>query len=341
MRRFAREEFNSAELLACARNARVAACFAMEVLQADGAEAWHRVCSETFVPLETVTGERFHGTIEHVQMDGVSVSRVMCDPCLVSRSKRTILAAPRSEILVNFMDHGIGGLRAVHDTVLTEGQASLCEADRAYALHFEAPVTVLTLQLERSLLTMKDARIRDAHARLIPNAARLAILRQFLIGILEAGRLGLDHRTEYGFVARDLLVLALHQHEQVDSTIDQDSAYVLFQSFLQRHFADPELTIEKVARLHRISRRYMEGVFARHGHSPAAYLRSLRVDQACKILAARQSTTIAETARLVGFNDVATFSRAFRRATGSTPDAWRQRDHLASLQSLAIESTPA
>ena len=54
------------------------------------------------------------------------------------------------------------------------------------------------------------------------------------------------------------------------------------------------------------------------------YLRGLRIDRACKALTA-SSHPIATIALDAGFADQSHFSRVFRRVTGETPRAWRQR----------------
>jgi len=296
----------------------------MEVLRAGDAETWQRLCSETFVPLDSETGDNFEGQIEHVRMDGISVSRVTCGPCCVGRSRRIILQASRPDVLLNLVDQGRGTVRTPDGrSALDEGDGALCEADAEYQLNLPTPVTVLTLQLDRSLLPLADSRIRAAHGTPLGSAGRLAVLRHFMTGLLTGATLGLDQDEQYGVVARNLLLLTLHTHDDLASSVEEDSAYVLVRTQLERHFTDPDLTIDMVARRLRVSRRYLESVFARHGRSPAAYLRSLRLDRAKNILAS--NSTVTEAARRAGFSDVATFSRAFRRATGMPPAVWRQR----------------
>lgn len=63
-------------------------------------------------------------------------------------------------------------------------------------------------------------------------------------------------------------------------------------------------------------------LFARAGDNPAAHLRGLRLDEARRRLC-ETSATITDVAFGVGFNDVDTFTRAFRRAHGLPPREWR------------------
>jgi len=60
------------------------------------------------------------------------------------------------------------------------------------------------------------------------------------------------------------------------------------------------------------------------GQSPASYLAQVRMDAAMTYLS-QDGLTVSETARMLGYESDAGFSRAFRRHTGSTPSVWRQR----------------
>lgn len=60
------------------------------------------------------------------------------------------------------------------------------------------------------------------------------------------------------------------------------------------------------------------------GQSPASYLAQVRMDAAMSYLS-NDGLTVSETARMLGYESDAGFSRAFRRHTGSVPSVWRQR----------------
>ncbi|WP_234791444.1 FCD domain-containing protein [Mycolicibacterium mucogenicum] len=110
------------------------------------------------------------------------------------------------------------------------------------------------------------------------------------------------------------------------SALPADAMYTNIRYFLQNHFADAELSLEHVARHHNISRRYLEGLFARRAQSPAAYIRGLRLERARLLLQQQSTSTIESIAYQAGFADVGTFIRAFRREYGETPGQWRRRN---------------
>ncbi|HBP6730609.1 TPA: AraC family transcriptional regulator [Pseudomonas aeruginosa] len=58
------------------------------------------------------------------------------------------------------------------------------------------------------------------------------------------------------------------------------------------------------------------------GQSPGQVLLALRMGQACRLLKADQS--VAEVAAAVGYQSIAAFTRAFHKATGQQPGAFRR-----------------
>jgi AraC family L-rhamnose operon transcriptional activator RhaR/AraC family L-rhamnose operon regulatory protein RhaS len=87
------------------------------------------------------------------------------------------------------------------------------------------------------------------------------------------------------------------------------------------------LSVEDMAEEARTSPRNFRREFKRiTGEAPLFYVSRLRIDEACALL--RDSDkTVTQIAFLVGFEDSAYFARAFKRAVGLSPSAYRQRSH--------------
>lgn len=94
---------------------------------------------------------------------------------------------------------------------------------------------------------------------------------------------------------------------------------------MEQNFADPEMTVDALARdlgVHRsrLSRCFRE----RFGIPPTRYLTRVRLGRALALL--RQSDApVNEVARTVGFTDPAYFSRRLRELTGASPRELRER----------------
>jgi transcriptional regulator GlxA family with amidase domain len=95
------------------------------------------------------------------------------------------------------------------------------------------------------------------------------------------------------------------------------------QRWLPDHLAD-DLTVEALADRAGMSERSFGRVFrAETGTTPAAYVESLRVEAARRLLET-SDLTVAVVARAVGLRHAETLHRAFRRRVGTTPDRYRQ-----------------
>lgn len=95
--------------------------------------------------------------------------------------------------------------------------------------------------------------------------------------------------------------------------------------YLERHFVESDLTVEKAARDLGVSTALLRRKFAAAGGgSTKEILDGLRIGQA-KALLETGYFSHAEVAARSGFSDVKYFRAAFRRAVGMTPSEFRYR----------------
>ena len=92
---------------------------------------------------------------------------------------------------------------------------------------------------------------------------------------------------------------------------------------LRRRIASPPDTAELARRLGLSSRRLESGLRQWEDTTVAALIRQLRVEAAAERLSSGDES-LADVAQAVGYCDQSHFTRAFRRATGSTPGAYRR-----------------
>ncbi len=87
-----------------------------------------------------------------------------------------------------------------------------------------------------------------------------------------------------------------------------------------------EITVADIARRLHLNRSYLSVVFREHtGRSPSRYLLDIRMRRAAELLC-RQAYNVSVTALSVGFLDVFSFSRAFKRYYGVAPREYA-REH--------------
>lgn len=110
----------------------------------------------------------------------------------------------------------------------------------------------------------------------------------------------------------------------------------VFQS-IEMRLSDPDLSIHQIASEHGISPRYLQKLFETHGESFGLFVKLRRLER-CRLdlgspLHAQRS--ISEILFQWGFNDSASFSRAFRERYGMSPREYRKAPDVAGARGEA------
>lgn len=92
--------------------------------------------------------------------------------------------------------------------------------------------------------------------------------------------------------------------------------------FLEDHFRE-KLTLGELARRFHVSSSYLSRVFKRRmGFGLIEYVNNLRVEEACRLLCTRE-WSVTRIAAEVGYDEIAYFSRCFRKKTGKSASDYR------------------
>lgn len=109
-----------------------------------------------------------------------------------------------------------------------------------------------------------------------------------------------------------------------------DAAVLTAQRAIAENYAVAS-PVEEMARWSGLAPRTFKRRFtAATSHTPIAYVQRLRVERAKRLLEGGD-TPIEEISWAVGYEDAASFRRLFKRVTGLTPGAYRQRFHVPSV----------
>ncbi len=101
-------------------------------------------------------------------------------------------------------------------------------------------------------------------------------------------------------------------------------------SYLEMHYTE-RLLIRELAQMANISERHYTRMFKQiYGETPLAYIIKCRLDHACALLQESRKT-ITEISEECGFPDMASFSKIFKRAYGSSPKDYRKNKKLGKL----------
>lgn len=116
----------------------------------------------------------------------------------------------------------------------------------------------------------------------------------------------------------------------------------VFQS-IEMRLSDPDLSIHQIASEHGISSRYLQKLFETHGESFSQYVKLRRLERCRLDLGSplHAQRTISEILFQWGFNDSATFSRAFRDRYGVSPREYRKAPERETVAEVPRRGRPA
>ena len=101
-----------------------------------------------------------------------------------------------------------------------------------------------------------------------------------------------------------------------------------FTDFIEAHFADQNLTVEKLSEEFGLSRvQLFRKTKALLGDSPNDFIQNVRLKHAAQLLRESQ-LNIAEIAYLTGYSSPGYFSTAFRGKFGCSPSEWREKPRV-------------
>lgn len=124
----------------------------------------------------------------------------------------------------------------------------------------------------------------------------------------------IDVRNDLQSVYAGLPAHSYHQDEQVQTV----------QAWIHEHFRDPTSLGELAEKVHLSPRQLQRRFTNTLGEPPLQYLQRVRIEAARKMLE-RGTNNLTQLAELVGYQDVSSFSRLFKRHTGLSPSHYRQR----------------
>ncbi|UUW87117.1 AraC family transcriptional regulator [Nocardioides sp. WV_118_6] len=321
-------------------------------VEVTGIDAWADACSCAYVPLAVdvaspyrppaTPGVDVRGAVRERVLGTVGITQIGSTPATVTRTERSVRTDPREVFMVAvFLGGGGTTVQAGRVARCARRSGFLMDGDRPYSMRFEEGNDLLALRLPRERLTASDRTLRGITSTAVPGSSdTLNVLRRYLAGLVAMRRpIAAPAVATHQEIAVELANALVHEMVYPERSMPALSGGALVASvrwFMDQNYADPQLSIDEIARRFMISRRYLEKLFAAiDDGAPAAYLRRQRLRRAAALLAAYPELKVERIARDVGFIDVNTFARAFRREFGANPRTWRRDRGRTSAALLA------
>ena len=211
--------------------------------------------------------------------------------------------------------------------MLEEGDFVLYDPSKPLWLAFEEPTQAIVLRLPLARVEERTPYLRNqvgipVSGRSGPGALFSNFLRQAWAE-LERGGEG-DWAESMGEAVWPLLDIAYSATRPQIATDRRDERRRALFAAVETDLTDPELDVHRLARRMGVSARYVQMLFAELGTTPRSFIQDRRLDLAARRLEREgNDTTVTDVAYDVGFNDLSSFCRAFRRRFETSPRNYR------------------
>jgi len=212
-------------------------------------------------------------------------------------------------------------------TVLQEGDFVLYDPSRPLWLSFEEYTQAIVVRLPLATVEERMPHLRSQVG--IPVSGRSgagALFSNFMRNAWE--ELQQDEGGQWvdslGDAIWPLLEMAYAPMRPAVETNRRDERRRALFEAVEVELTDPELDVHRLARRMGVSARYVQMLFAEMGTTPRAFIQNRRLELAARRLE-REGTdvTVTDVAYDVGFNDLSSFCRAFRRRFEMSPRNYR------------------
>lgn len=221
-----------------------------------------------------------------------------------------------------------------------DGGSEVCDVGNA-ALLLNNKVGSVDVRHQEDMLTVRmngdmlrgAVQTPDDHLThcLLPGSVPLRLAREYVGMILRhrSPDTALGHLVNAHIV--DLVALALQPTDETRERARQASVpaarFAAIQADVLAHLAKVRLSAKTIAARQGVSERYVYLLFEQNGLSLSRFVTEERLKLALRMLRnpAHAGMRISDIAFAVGFGDLTTFYRAFRRRYGDTPRAVRER----------------
>ena len=295
-------------------------------MQAFDADEWAELCTASFVPLavdEVI--DDFSGSItQNTVSNTLTSTHVTSSGSRLRRTPATLRDSLDTDYLFVIQRAGRGRVEQDgRQAEIAVGNAVVYDTSRPYILDFpDASMQELVLQFPRALVGHGEAESKRLCANLLPDSLGLRVLTAMITELVTG-----TESDRYDGIEGSIVELLTNVFDASAGRITgpRTRTFETVTKFIRDGVHLPNMNPAYVAENHHISLRYLYVLFAENGTTPADFIRRERLRLASRMLTGPdgKSMTIAAVAHQSGFNDITTFSRAFRRHFGCSPNRLR------------------
>jgi AraC-like DNA-binding protein len=300
-----------------------------EVERAKRYAAWQGAICDVYVHVDVSSEDRsdYEGFIREARFGSVMMTDVLLSGQRITRRSRHIAKLDKDCYYAQFIQQGKINVLQAGETLVTNGAvgAVFC-ATESYDLECVGKVRSFYLELPRKAFADRFSNDRIPIAATLGTGRGLGrIAAEFCSMLAQEGTsLDVGVRARLGDELMDVVALALDAGDRDEPAADyavQQARLRSVKAWIEEHLADPDFSLEKVAKHNGISLRYLHYLFKLTDMSASEWIWDRRLQRCYDILTrpGPGNLSITEAAYRLGFNSSSHFSTAFRRKFGIRP----------------------
>ncbi|WP_406433433.1 helix-turn-helix domain-containing protein [Streptomyces sp. NBC_01589] len=294
---------------------------------------WNDAVSRTLVPMTVAPrGDGpFDGRIATDRLGCLQVSTMEADAERVSRTPALIARSSEALVAVGVQISGTATfIQDGRQAEVGEGDLVVYDTTRPYSFDYPQRFATHVFQLPRRTLGVPDSDIRQVTGHAIGTRDGFGAMLLPFLATLASSADGYPPAVADRLAGNvvDLFATLITERAHPGGT-DADTArshlLMRVRDHINQNLGDPDLSLESIARMHRISVRYLHRLFEGEGTTVGRLIQQRRLEECGRELARRGRTapTVSAVAQRWGFINPAHFSRAFRATYGLSPREWR------------------
>ena len=300
----------------------------LDLRPAERYASWHEAldASHNAWNLSDHTPSDFRAAFESTAVDDLKIVQCACDPCSGSRSGYEIGKDRDAFFGLLLIQRGCEEVTIGSNTFLVEaGMGLLWDSTEPIRFRLASPIRKLTVFLRQSRLLAAAPNALERLGQPLDWRHGVGALAGAHIRALADEATHID--AERGPAAAEMLLnlIAADLDQPAFEQLSSPQARLLqrIDAHINAHLEDEDLGPQSIAAELGISVRSLHLIFSRRGTTVSRRILERRLERCRSDLVMNPGMSITEIAFRWGFNDMAHFSRAFRRQYDETASAYR------------------
>ncbi|WP_137391040.1 helix-turn-helix domain-containing protein [Rhodoligotrophos defluvii] len=293
-------------------------------------QEWQAAICDLYAHVDVASDrqENWDGYVREAHFGSLTLTDTLLSRQVISRRRRHLARLDNDNYFLTIPQNGsIVCVQGGSDVMVNCGLAGLFTVAEEYDLHYASKVRAYYVELSREDFAARfSAKDRPPLTTTLNIGTGLGRIVAELCALLsaEAPRLDAVQRERLGQQFMDVLALAIQSRrsdEPVGDHLVQQARLRSIKDYIERHLANPNLSLASIARNNGISLRYLHHLF-RAGHESAAeWIWHRRLQRCYDMLASPDFAhlSITEIAYSMGFSSSSHFSNLFRSTFGIRP----------------------